>query len=177
MTPPEPYDTLGEEVRSMNWLRNPFGLCNWAEDNFCYVGAKSDTELYYVVNNWAYDDSNKVDRKLFKSVVDGYWRVISKLSKGYFFFDVHSYIQFLEPKMHFIPREPFMNGESRIKNIVHLPDKIGLPMQYMTKDVITLSLNDDQTDGILQRYKDWFLELVKFAEELQDENLEFYCSN
>lgn len=168
------------EVASMNWLRNPYGLCNWAEDNVEAAGVKFDTKLWYVVNHWNYKKSPKVNRALFKSVVDGYWRVIQKLDKGYFFFNVYSYIQFVESHRDLLPKEYIkIINEERIKGLCHaLPDKIGIPIEYFTLECFNLGFNHgDKFEAPLDKYKAWFFELVQFAEKLQDENLQFYCSN
>ena len=162
-----------EEIASMNWLRNPFGLCNWAEDNFKAVGAKTDTELWYVINHWNYKDSPNVDKKLFKSVVDSYWKVLQKIDKGYFFFDVYCYIQFIEPHRDKFPDEFIAAMDSKkIAGLNHkLESKIGIPMEHFIPEIIDLGGMD------LEKYKNWFFELVKFAEKLQDEDVIFYCSN
>lgn len=42
----------------MNWLRNSFGLCTFAENNI----GDGQNSLWHVCNDHAYDDSNNVDR-------------------------------------------------------------------------------------------------------------------
>lgn len=160
-----------EEVASMNWLRNPFGLCNWAEDNFEAVGAKTDTKLSFVINNWSYETSNDINRELFKSVVDGYWKVLQKIDKGYFFFDIYSYLQFIEPNRKKLPTEhDNILGIDLITGMNWKLSKVGIPMEHFTKKIIDI-------DNSLDHYKDWFNELVEFSNKLQDKKLIFYCSN
>ena len=88
----------GNEVMSLNWLRNPFGLQTWAEDNVGMKivqrvrGISGREELFedlrYVCNHWSYEDSSDIDRGLFKQVVDTYWKEIQKLEVGYFVFNL-----------------------------------------------------------------------------------------
>lgn len=179
LTPPTEFDTLGAEVVSMNWLRNPYGLCNWAEDNFEALGMKvaKNESLWYVINHWNYEKAPKVNRVLFKSVVDQYWRVIQKIDKGYFFFDINAYMQFVEPHVDLLPKERIeILHENRIKGLNHeLKHHVGIPMEYFNLECFNLGIEKFKTP--LEHYKNWFLELVQFADKLQDKSLTFYCSN
>ena len=151
----------GKEVMSLNWLRNPFGLEQWAESN---VGEKPDMlgkpTLYYVCNNWCYDESDNIDRKWFKRVVDRYWSEIRELKVGYFVFDLPEYRQFVEGKL---KRE----------------------LDYFTEDFeyrednteIAIRMDCFDEAKSLDGYKEWFQQLVMFAEILQEADVEFDCSN
>jgi hypothetical protein len=159
----------GTEVISMNWLRNPFGLCNWAEAN---VKPNTRVDLWYVCNNWDYDKSDRVDRRLFKCVVGEYWGEIQKLDRGYYAFDLPSYIQFVQPNVDFMPKETLFQVD-RIKDAIY--DKQGrllIPMEHFN-NFSAFHL----TDPSLAYMRQWFAELVRFAELLQDKDNEFYCSN
>lgn len=51
-------------ISEMNWLRNPFGLCDWAEAN---VGDKikiGKKDLWYVCNHWNYKKSSKIKNEI-----------------------------------------------------------------------------------------------------------------
>jgi len=171
------YDKAdGEEIIAMNWLRNPFGLCQWAEDN----AGDGEQSLWYVCNAWAYDKGKDVDRVGFKRVVDAYWERIQKLERGYYWFDLPAYRDIVERNCGWIPYEL---GGSRLgaspaeshyvdERYNKKRDKLGIPMEYFTAGVFHLA-----GQNTLEHYKDWFAELVKFAELLQDTALEFYCSN
>lgn len=156
-----------ETVVRMNWLRNPFGLCEWAEKNAAYVEFKiGKKDLWYVCNNWNYENSNKVNRTLFKKVVDKYWPIIKGLKRGYFFFGLPSYLQFIQPHL----KEFSGEGIDGIRYDEH--KNLVIPQEYFNKECFHLR------DSSLERYKKWFLELVEFAELLQrDKQCEFYCSN
>jgi hypothetical protein len=152
----------------MNWLRNPFGLCNWAEAN---VHPKTKKDLWYVINHWNYEKSRRINRKLFKEVVDAYWAEIQKLEKGYFYFDLGSYMSFVQPHLSELPVERLFD-QDRIKGGVFADDgRYGIPMEYFNKPAFHLS------DATLDRYKEWFSQLVEFAQMLQDKDYRFYCSN
>lgn len=155
-----------EEVAQMNWLRNPFGLCNWAEDNTAHVGytpPQSNRRLWYVCNNWAYDESKNIDRKLFQEVVLNYKKVIDELKIGYFFFNRTS-------KQHLYCKEDPASLTMRPAP----GDRYMISIETFAACTTTINLGDKVT---LEAYKEWFGELVKFAELLQDESLTFYCSN
>lgn len=157
----------------MNWLRNPFGLCNWAEANYAHITGtepKRRDTLWYVINNWNYKKSPRVNRKKFKQVVDRYWRVIKKLEEGYFFLDVASFMSFVLPNMDQMPTKKIFD-QIRIEGNVFHEHMIGIPMEYFNKPCFHLS------DASLERYKEWFAQLVEFAKKLQKKSYKFYCSN
>lgn len=152
-----------DEVISLNWLRNPFGLERWAELN---VGEKvnlpENERLWDVCNRWTYDKSNEIDRKLFKKVVDIYWSKIQNLQVGYFVFDLPGYRQMVEGPVG-------MKLTRRYYEYRRDGADIAIRMECFKRD---LSL-DNPT---LEKWKEWFHRLVVFAEKLQDPNMEFYCS-
>lgn len=151
----------GKEVMSLNWLRNPFGLERWAESN---VGEKTDMvgkpTLYYVCNNWYYDESGNIDRKWFKRVMDRYWTKIQEIEFGYFVFNLSEYRQFVEGKLK--RGLDYFEGDFRYQ-----------------KDNTEIAIRMDCFDEAksLDEYKGWFQQLVLFAERLQDADVEFDCSN
>jgi hypothetical protein len=142
----------GEEIASMNWLRNPYGLCNWAEANYRYATKQPDPkkDLHYVINHWNYEKSSRVNRALFKQIVDEYWRVIKGLEKGYFFFDVWGYIQFIQPNLDLIPQEESLFGTQRIVGAERLDHEIGIPMEYFADRAFHLGKSG------LDEWKAWF---------------------
>ena len=162
----------------MNWLRNPYGLCNWAEDNFSYalannphLAGKPKKPLWYVVNHWNYEKSRRVNRPLFKSVVDDYAAVILGLPQAYFFFDVASFMSFVLPNMDALPTKQTFGSSIRIEGNVFHEQKVGIPMEYFSKPQFHLG------HASLEAYKDWFRQLIEFANLLQDEEYVFYCDN
>ncbi len=160
----------GEEVE-LNWLRNPFGLCNWAEDN---VHPKVKRGLWYVCNHWSYKKSSRVNRPLFKGGVLAYWREIKELKQGYFVFDLPSYRQFIEPNISHLPTEPPnpFSSVCRIKGSKYTDDKrLMVPMEHFDSLAFHLSVPR------LGSYQDWFKRLVYAAELLQRPDTKFYCSN
>ena len=171
------------EIASMNWLRNPFGLRDWAEDNYQIAmdltDRPSDTpDLWYVVNNWNYEKSANVDRALFKAIVDEYWVVLKDLKEGYFVFTLSGYINIIEPNRSSLPSENIIAGDSRFgKKIVGAKyvgaerEKIAIPQRLFASPVWHLGRYD------LGSYLAWYRELVDFAEKLQDTRYTFYCSN
>lgn len=162
-----------EELASINWLRNPFGLCNWAEDNVKPTDLK-EKDLYYVVNHWNYEKSDQINRALFKKVVYDYWYEIRKLERGYFFFTLQTYIQFVEPNLSALPKVNihFLNNVNRIKDSYYTDDnRIAVPQEYFNNPIFNLS------GSTLEHYKNWFKELVDFADLLQNKDNAFYCSN
>lgn len=166
------YDADDKEVMSMNWLRNPFGLCRWAEDNIELDCLPSDTTLWYVCNHWSYSNGNNIDRKLFLDVVKAYKEAIDKLTTSYFYFNVSSYQQFVEPLR---LAEPYQVGghvvSHRVPNAIFKEGMIGIPVdQYGHR----FNLGSCCTT---KAYKKWFNKLHEFAKLLQDDSLRFYCSN
>ena len=152
----------GGVIMSLNWLRNPFGLEQWAESNTEIENTEiENTEherLRYVCNHWNYDKAKEIDKKLFKEVVDKYWAIIREVEVGRFVFDLPEYRQFVEGPI----GKKLKYGDYKYRN-GHT--EIAIKMELF-KDVLSL-------DG----YKEWFLKLVVFAEKLQEEDIEFYCSN
>jgi len=174
-----------EEIESMNWLRNPFGLCNWAVDNYvywckkkydCYSKNGKNNLLYHMLNCYAYDKGKKLDRKKFLEIVQTYYDLLNNIEEGYFFFDLNSYRQFIQPKYNtFLKGYNYgdfrtIHGEKYDKynrNVLMIPQS-----EFVNYECV----HSIKTDMSLSKYKAWMRELLDFAEMLQDESLEFYCS-
>ncbi len=168
------YNENEEEIMDMNWLRNPYGLCNWAEDNTAETNYNPDKEhsLWYVINNWSYDNSSNVDRGLFLDVVIEYWEIIKNLKQGYYFFNLPGYRQFVEANIHLMPQEKEPWGASYIKGEKYAQDRrLMIPMENFKHPEFNLG------NPCLKKNQKWFAELVEFANMLQDEQYTFYCSN
>ena len=169
-------DTDGDDIKSMNWLRNPFGLEQWAQGNFEYITKECviilPFTLWDVCNQWNYEKSSEVDRPLFKFVVDVYAGVLKQLETGYFWFDIYGANQYIIPKAHSLPFET-MYGVSSIKGRVYHKDSMGIPQKYC-KNLFDFGSRNAHT---LEWYNDWFNQLVEFAELLQNTEYDFYCSN
>lgn len=178
----------------LNWLRNPFGLERWARNNveckittefisgtmkkdengYKYIDWETDHSwnLWDVTNNFCYSgakylnekpiNTQKILRKLFKIVVDAYWEEIQKLDKGYFYFDLPAYRQFVEGQF-----EGIIEGSEYSRDYKYLK----IPIEIYEK-----KYPERERKG-LTGYKDWFKQLVIFADELQDLDNKFSGSN
>lgn len=159
------------EQRSMNWLRNPYGLCNWAEANYDYrterkTNEESSDSLWYAINHWCYDTSEQVDKALFLAVVKRYGQVLlHDLPQGYFFFNERALDQFVKPHFSEVPKGIAVSCEKH--------KEYGIPMEYFTH-LSTVYRPDEHT---LKHYQEWYAELVAFAELLRDPDSRYYCSN
>jgi len=161
-------NTDGDELKWINWLRNSFGLGNWAEDSTQGLNA----QLHYVCNRWSYDEGEHIDRAEFKRVVMQYWEQIKGLKEGYFYFDLLAYITIIQPKfLHFPVHDVFGTPRINGSKFTVGKDKLMIPMEHFKAPVFNLP------NCSLEDYKQWFLELVEFAVLLQDPTTRFYCSN
>ena len=169
-------DSKGDTIVKMNWLRNPFGLVNWIQDN-CARQNKELLSLHYVCNEWSYDNAVNVDRKLFLDVVLSYVESLDALQRGYHYFDLRSYRLFIEPVAHkmkkndltiegseyvdITPGDPSLRDNPSLRG-----DRIRIPVE-----------NCSVASGIacLDYYKKWYKQLVDFAELLQDPTVKFWC--
>jgi hypothetical protein len=169
------YNKEGECVQSMNWLRNPFGLCVWAEDNAHHVwkcAPKPIETLWYVCNHWSYAKSGRVNRLRFGEVVNHYAETLLNLEKSFYFFALPAYRQFIQPNELLLPREQLFTGTWHIKDSFYDDRlRLAIPVEHFSHACFCL---DKPTTG---SYQDWFRELVRFADALQDKSLTFYCSN
>lgn len=162
---------VGDEEIALNWLRNPFGLCNWAEAN---VQPKTRRNLWYVCNHWAYDKAKRVNKPLFLEVVLAYWDAIQAMDRGYFVFDLPSYRQFIEPFVDYLPSRPHVMGDGQrwIKDSKYDDhQRLMIPMEHFVSPVFHLG------DASLDEYRRWFSRLVDLARLLQEHGAVFYCSN
>ncbi|MCJ7634853.1 hypothetical protein MUP77_21000, partial [Candidatus Bathyarchaeota archaeon] len=158
-------------VRSMNWLRNPFGLCNWAEENTKTLLHKVKS-LWYVCNHWNYGKASRVNRRLFLEVVLAYSERISSLAEGYFYFDLPEYRQFIEGKANFMETTPLFSELTHIEGSKYDEQRrLMIPMWQFEHPSFNLGKCS------LAGYQNWFNELVEFARLLQDKAYRFYCSN
>ena len=151
----------GETLAEINWLRNPFGLCQWAEDNT--ITPDSPYGLHYVCNAWAYGRSSQIDRKLFLTVVLDYWQQVQKLKHGYFWFAPRQYQQFVMPYAQFLSSRDGIK-ESKMRTAI--------PMEHFSHAAFDLG-----GAHTLEAYKNWFARLAHIAELLQSPDVDFYCSN
>ena len=163
----------GEEEYEINWSRNPYGLIRWAQDNVgdkvMVPGIRHDDPLWYVCNHWNYGKSYRVNRELFKRVIDAYWVEIQKLDSGRFYFSAGELWQFI-----------ISGGVADVFHWHGWPEhkedgRIGLDMERFLDPRFHLS--DTGKESMLNHYKYWFKRLVAFAEALQDKRYRFYCSN
>jgi hypothetical protein len=165
-------DKCGDEIASLNWLRNPFGLERWAQHNVEYAVRDAfhvTDRLWYVCNHWNYKHSEDVDRRRFKQVVDSYNMVIQQLEVGYFWFDASELIQFVFPHAAQFKGHWLDDGGQK-----HYNQLLGIPQPQFCHFWFEPSAEKHYT---LEYYKHWFCELVDFADLLQDRENEFYCSN
>lgn len=167
-------DNQNESVLDINWLRNPYGLGPWAQRMVEYVAGTpdpfpEDQTLWWVCNHWAYDQSDKIDRKRFHRVVEAYAGHLLPLKEGYFFFTKSEYQQLILPHDARIPKT--LEG---IKGMVMSHRRMGIPMEVFKDPVFNLGI---RKHTVLEHYQDWYQRLMRFADLLQDESLEFYCSN
>lgn len=156
--------TLDETTKSTNWLRNPFGLCQWAEDNVgeptSNFGERIEKPLYHVCNEWTYGDVDHIDRQMFYEVVVIYDDRIQDLDEGYFYFDLPEFVQFVAPN--------FDKFEiSWLTDVDYIDDKIEIPMEaFMPAERFGLSCR--RADTMLGDYQSWMGELVEIAEMIKD---------
>lgn len=155
----------------MNWLRNPFGLVQWAEDNAHHVWGKVPNKtLWYVVNHWNYKKSPRVNRPLFKRVVDQYAATLAEMDTTYFFFDVYDFRQFIQENMRLLPTEVGLSRMNIVGERMSNDRRLMLPLELFKEGFY---LSPSTHIG----YQQWFRELVKFASLLQDKRYSFYCDN
>lgn len=154
-----------EEIASINWIRNPFGLQRWACDN---VHIETEIGLWEVCNKWSYKESNNIDRALFKRVVNAYNEVIQSMTEGWFWFDKDTWNQ---------TKNQFASGNYPAptwwnRDCSH-------PMEWEHRGRIRIPMNMFEHNGQmnLTDYKSWFSELVHIADLMQDPEVEVYISN
>lgn len=163
-----------EEVVELNWSRNPFGLCQWAEDN---ADPGIDFSLYFVCNEWAYSKGDQVNRPLFKSVVDAYGEMVKALEFGYFWFpesNLEQSVRNFQSGNYPTPGLVTVEMVQQARFVEFRNGKYGIPMTMFHSPHSRFDYSEDLR---LPRYKEWFTRLESFAEQLQDETLRFYCSN
>lgn len=171
------YDKDEKGIVNINWLRNPFGLYNWAEDNVGELidheitsGESHEATLRFVCNHWNYDKSNNINRSLFQRTVLAYWKEIQKLERGYYYFSISNYRQFVETHVKSMPGN-MDYGYWHIDDSKYIDHKLAIPVEHFNDSAFNLS------DPSLKGMKNWFARLVEFAELLQNDKYTFYCSN
>lgn len=169
-----------EEVAWVNWLRNPFGLCNWAMDNVDHDLGASIT-LHRVCNMWSYDKGDDINRELFKTVVDDYGRCVMELKCGYFCFDDwgKALANFTSGNWS-APTCPdrwwpfdYLNDH---KDVINLNGKLAIPQEWFSNPMQSDPFYP-AWDASLVAYQAWYRQLMDFANLLQDDRYRFYCSN
>lgn len=171
-----------DEIASMDWLRNPFGLCTFVEDN---VGDRVQS-LWHVCNDHAYKVMGELDRRKFRRIVLAYWDRLRNLDKAYFYFDFHAYVQFTSSysdamviapnRFSTDPQNAFAQGAYtwRSSSSDDDPDRLGIRVErFQQYRYEHFSWGDTP---VLDFYKDWFKRLVNIAEVMQDLNVEVHIS-
>jgi hypothetical protein len=181
------------EVASLNWLRNPFGLCQWAEDN---AEPGVDDSLWCACNHWNYDKSAEVNRPLFKAIVDAYAAKVAKLEVGHFYFDtLDGFYGLVAPERasnaEFMKQMGLLHtgmaAHLCLDSRLNVDDPLETPGAF-SDEKGRLAIPQDEfstytkgrmygSDMGLSYYKEWFGRLEAFADLLQDQSLRFYCSN
>ncbi len=173
-------DAGGSTIIDFNTLRNPFGLLSWIADNvqldksdISKITCPYDTSEYinlleFVCNHWSYNQSDKVDRKLFLDVISMYNDKVQALTEGYFFFNFRAYRELVEHRTdlpcHYFGSRKFIEGETYVDGLGgFMNSKLRLPMHIFKES--------------LDEYKKWSNKLLELAKALQDPCTTFYCSN
>lgn len=141
--------SCGNEIKSMNWLRNPFGLIYWIKDN-------TGIDLWHVINEHSYRNSHKVDREEFLKLAEAAYEAVSRLDKAHFKVQAKDAGYF---------------GLS-----LDLADRVedGYAFFPLCDSVCQAA---GLGHASLDSYKKWTEELLDFAKALQSDSVEYYCSN
>ncbi len=151
----------GQEFE-MNWLRNPFGLCGFAEDN---VG-DGNMSLWHVCNDHAYDAVKDLDRAKFLRVVEDYWDRLRGLQRGWFWFTFGSYVQFSYDHAACMR----VNFGGKLHEWTKKND-----VSFLKLDIARFEHDQNwewsgRNIEPLQFYKNWFEQLLELARAMQDPN-------
>jgi hypothetical protein len=152
---------------SLNWLRNPFGLCDFAEDN---VGDGKNS-LWHVCNDHAYDDVDKIDRAEFLRVVEEYWDRLRGLERGFFHFTFSSYVQFQNDYA------GCMRVQRSHEDYEWADDRAVLRLAAERFQPASNFSWSSTGECPLDFYKGWFERLLNLARAMQDPNARIYISN
>ncbi|BDA74393.1 hypothetical protein CAL7716_085590 [Calothrix sp. PCC 7716] len=158
-----------QEIISMNWTRNPFGLCRWAEDNFGF-----DNHLWHVCNEWSYNKAHYIDRALFQQVVHSYYKRLHGHLDFYFYFNNTQFNQFIRNYLDYFP----LSSNGIVGSVVQPDRRLAIPMHHFDEEMPEmLQIRRRKEITVCQQYRAWFGELMHFADLLQNANYSFYCSN
>lgn len=185
----------GSVVAEINWLRNPFGLCNFLQDNIElpeevkspllkkaseYATDRYKAEetglLYFVCNRWCYDESKGVDRQLFLDVVREYADRAQNLTSddARYYFNLGTYRQFVEPNLRCLKTEAGYFDTIRIVGEKYdSAGRLGIPVEQFRNDG-AFHLGHEEK---LPRLKEWAKQLASLAEALQDPETTYYADN
>lgn len=143
---------------SLNWHRNPFGLCSFVEDN----AGDQIGSLHHICNDHAYDRVKNLDRKKFLRIIKEYGQRLRAVKQAYFFFNFRSYVQFVEKyptAMLLSLSKGFMWHESRIGIRVERFQSYGRKLGWIDEPV-------------LGWYQQWFKKLAELVAVMQDPDIE-----
>ncbi len=158
----------------MNWLRNPFGLCQFAEDN----AGDGDQSLWHVCNDHSYEQSMNVDRGRFLRVVSDYWDRIRGLESAHFFFTFGAYVQFAPsyPDAMLLQPRGWRSGESRWEEGGRLAISVAEFQRYDRQRGISNGFAWRGTP-VLTHYKQRFENLLELANAMQDPDASIHISS
>lgn len=153
---------------SLNWHRNPFGLCSFMEDN---IGDRIRS-LYHICNDYAYGKEKNLNRSKFLRIVNDYQTRLQPKKIAHFFFSFRSFVQFLEqfPKAMVLPvQEAGIMGDYRFEWFGS--SKLAINVAQFQSYGKELGWDDMP---VLDWYKQWFAKLVKLVEVMQDPDVEVW---
>lgn len=178
------YDRSDQEVISMNWLRNPFGL-------IYVIQANTGVDMWGVINDNAYDNSHKVNRKEFLSLAQEAFKKMKALTDGFFLIPVtklkdgrqkdNNNIKLIKEKIFTKESEHHIIYKIRwVDYFEHYclrmcRSQYGRPCQDYRQYCTDWNLKAAKEP--VKYYKDWTGELLEFATELQNPEYDYYCSN
>jgi len=159
-----------EIVKSMSWVRSPFGLENWAESNVGHLIDKSDFDipsdqkpLNYICNNWSYDNSNLINKDLFFKIIKTYLEAIQKLKKGYFYFkNIKVLNNYIPKKMQMEIKKRTYKARIKIYEKIKIDHDMYIKLMEKYNDVDYLFFN--KNNYTLEHYKIWFIQLFSIAQ-------------
>jgi hypothetical protein len=177
----ECYDDADAILAKMNWLRNPFGLCDWLEDNCPDVNVPDEFSLWAVVNRWAYSEAVEINdgpqavalRERAIETVEAYNAAAQALTQGYFYFTLSGYLHFVRHRDEILVNP----GPRRLCEILvahkYGSGRIGFDMDAVAR-IVELGHADG---GVLAGYQAWAQELTDLFALLRDPDNKLYVSN
>lgn len=167
--------------KELHWLRNPYGLGNWAESNYLFALQQNDPleekeALSYLFDKKRQEVLPEDERKLFLDIAVKYGSVLLNLKQGYFFFTESMIEHVVLSNSNYLAFPATVQPSAQWVQYHQLQKRELVAYYGITQESFLHSRFQLFDRASLRAYKLWYSEFLDLVLLLQEPEAIFSCS-